>query len=198
MDSTVTSKENEQEFNEAEVARRSADALMRLLAIPPDHKTKAKPGASHSRRCAPSLRRSHRLGNCAGSMSGSIGQRRAAGRRAGVVALAGAAFIAAGSHAFAVIIPIQAILTGAGGAPPNDSPARGVMEGTFDTDANTLKWTVTYSGLATAPIGAAFHGPVPLGLPPEEIAPIQVATPGNLREPVPRRGQDRRCSGQGP
>ena len=67
--------------------------------------------------------------------------------------------------------------------PPNDSPARGVLEGTFDTDTNTLTWRVTYSGVTTAPIGAAFHGPVPLGLPPEEIAPIQVATPGNLMSP---------------
>ena len=58
------------------------------------------------------------------------------------------------------------------------------MEGTFDTDTNILQWTVTYSGLATAPIGAHFHGPVSyLGLTPEENAPIQVATPGNLASP---------------
>jgi CHRD domain len=107
----------------------------------------------------------------------------APGKRLNLVALAFAVLIAAGSRAFAVIIPIQATLTGAGEAPPNDSPARGVMEGTFDTDTNTLTWTVTYSGLATAPIGAAFHGPVPVGQPPEEIAPIQVATPGNLASP---------------
>jgi hypothetical protein len=121
-------------------------------------------------------------------MSGTIDRESVSrdGRRgglAGVVALALAALIAAGSRAFAVIISIQAALTGAGEAPPNDSPARGVLEGTFDTDTNTLTWRVTYSGVTTAPIGAAFHGPVPLGLPPEEIAPIQVSTPGNLMSP---------------
>ena len=58
------------------------------------------------------------------------------------------------------------------------------MEGTFDTDTNTLTWTVTYSGLSSAPIGAHFHGPVSyLGLTPEENAPIQVGTPGNLASP---------------
>ena len=68
--------------------------------------------------------------------------------------------------------------------PANGSPAHGVMQGTFDTDTNTLEWSVTYSGLTTAPIGAHFHGPVSyLGLTPEENAPIQVGTPGNLASP---------------
>jgi hypothetical protein len=102
----------------------------------------------------------------------------------GVVALACSALIAAGSQALALKIPIQATLTGGGEVPPNDSPAKGLMQGTFDTDTNTLTWTVTYSGLSGAPIGAHFHGPVSyLGLTPEENAPIQVGTPGNLASP---------------
>jgi hypothetical protein len=88
------------------------------------------------------------------------------------------------SQAFALIVPIQAILTGAGEVPPNASPARGLMTGTFDTATNTLTWTVTYSGIATPVIGAHFHGPVSyLGLTPEENAPIQVGTPGSLASP---------------
>jgi hypothetical protein len=103
---------------------------------------------------------------------------------ASVAVLALVALIASGSHAFALIIPIQATLTGAGEVPPNNSPARGLMEGTFDTDTNTLTWTVTYSGLSSPPIAAHFHGPVSyLGLTPEENAPIQVGTPGNLASP---------------
>jgi CHRD domain len=99
-------------------------------------------------------------------------------------ALAVFALIASSSHAFALIIPIQATLTGAGEVPTNNSPARGMMEGTFDTDTNTLTWTVTYSGLSSPPIAAHFHGPVSyLGLTPEENAPIQVGTPGNLANP---------------
>jgi len=100
------------------------------------------------------------------------------------VASALVALVATQTQALALRIPIQATLTGAGEVPPNNSPARGLMEGTFDTDTNTLEWTVTYSGLATAPIGAHFHGPVSyLGLTPEENAPIQVATPGSLASP---------------
>ena len=58
------------------------------------------------------------------------------------------------------------------------------MTGTFDTDTNTLTWTVTYSGLSGPAIGAHFHGPVSyLGLTPEENAPIQVGTPGDLASP---------------
>jgi hypothetical protein len=101
-----------------------------------------------------------------------------------LAALAFAALIASGSQAVALKIPIQATLTGGGEVPPNDSPARGVMQGVFDTDTNSLEWTVTYSGLTTPPIGAHFHGPISyLGLTPEENAPIQVGTPGNLASP---------------
>ena len=58
------------------------------------------------------------------------------------------------------------------------------MEGTFDTDTDTLTWTVTYSGLSSPAVAAHFHGPISyLGLTPEENAPIQVGTPGNLASP---------------
>jgi hypothetical protein len=111
-------------------------------------------------------------------------KRTAMGGGASVAVLALVALIASSSHALALIIPIQATLTGAGEVPPNNSPARGLIEGTFDTDTNTLTWTVTYSGLSSPPIAAHFHGPVSyLGLTPEENAPIQVGTPGNLASP---------------
>lgn len=101
-----------------------------------------------------------------------------------LAALSWIALIASGSGALALKIPIQASLTGGGEVPPNDSVAKGVMQGTFDTDTNALEWTVTYSGLSTAPIGAHFHGPISyLGLTPEENAPIQVGTPGALASP---------------
>ena len=106
------------------------------------------------------------------------------GKRLTLIALACAALAASGSQALALKIPIQATLTGAGEVPPNNSPAKGLMVGTFDTDTNTLNWTVTYSGITTPVIGAHFHGPVSyLGLTPEENAPIQVGTPGNLTSP---------------
>ena len=106
------------------------------------------------------------------------------GERFGVLALACGALIATVAPAHALKIPIQAYLTGGGEVPANNSPAKGLMVGTFDTDTNTLDWTVTYSGLSGGPIGAHFHGPISyLGLTPEENAPIQVGTPGNLASP---------------
>ena len=75
-------------------------------------------------------------------------------------------------------------MSGGGEVPANNSPAKGVMEGTFDTDTNTLTWKVTYSGLSGPAIAAHFHGPVSyLGLTAEENAPIQVGTPGDLASP---------------
>ena len=108
----------------------------------------------------------------------------AKGERASVAAVAFVAFVASSPPAFALKIPIQASLSGGGEVPPNNSPARGLLEGTFDTDTNTLNWTVTYSGLSSPAVAAHFHGPISyLGLTPEENAPIQVGTPGNLASP---------------
>jgi hypothetical protein len=101
-----------------------------------------------------------------------------------LVALVSAALIATSSCAFALKIPIKADLSGGGEVPANTSAAKGLMEGTFDTNTNTLTWTVTYSGLSSPPIGAHFHGPVAyLGLTPEDNAPIQIGTPGSLASP---------------
>jgi hypothetical protein len=108
----------------------------------------------------------------------------ASGKRLTVIVFACAALAGSFSPALALVIPIQATLTGAGEVPPNNSSARGLMQGTFDTDTNTLNWTVSYSGVSTPVIGAHFHGPVSyLGLTPEENAPIQVGTPGSLFSP---------------
>ncbi len=99
-------------------------------------------------------------------------------------ALACAGLALSSAPAFALKIGIQASLTGAGEVPPNASTAKGHMTGVFDTDTNELEWEVTYTGLSSPPIGAHFHGPISyLGLTPEENAPIQVGTPGNLASP---------------
>jgi hypothetical protein len=108
----------------------------------------------------------------------------ATGGSVSVAALAFAALIASGPQALALKIPIAAFLSGGGEVPANASPGKGVMEGTFDTDTNTLTWMVTYSGLSGPAIAAHFHGPISyLGLTAEENAPIQVGTPGDLTSP---------------
>jgi hypothetical protein len=96
-----------------------------------------------------------------------------------LLAFFAAALSAADAPAFADVMPIEASLTGGSEAPPNDSPATGELEGTLDTDTNTLEWTVTYSGLTGAALSADFHGPAP----PGENAPIEVGTPGALASP---------------
>jgi hypothetical protein len=97
------------------------------------------------------------------------------------LALARVGLLVSGASSFALKIPIHATLTGWGEVPANASRAHGFMQGTFDRDTNTLEWTVTYTGLSSPRIGAHFHGPVSyLGLTPEENAPIQVGTPGDL------------------
>jgi hypothetical protein len=104
--------------------------------------------------------------------------------RSAVVAFAIATVLATGSAALATTLAFKAQLSGGGEAPRNDSTGKAELSATLDTDTNLLTWTVSYSGLTGAPIGAHFHGPISYsGLTPEENAPIQVGTPGNLASP---------------
>ena len=92
--------------------------------------------------------------------------------------------IALAPAAYASTLAFKADLSGGGEAPPNDSVGRGHVNAALDTETKTLTWTVTYSGVTGAPIGAHFHGPVSyIGLTSEENAPIQVGTPGSLASP---------------
>lgn len=104
--------------------------------------------------------------------------------RSAVAAFAIAAVLTTGSAALATTLAFKAELSGGGEAPPNNSSGRAELSATLDTDTNMLTWTVSYSGLTGAPIGAHFHGPISyIGLTSEENAPIQVGTPGSLASP---------------
>ena len=112
-----------------------------------------------------------------------------AGLQAGLFRIRAAAF---GAMALlSTALPVQAgaltftaDLSGAGEAPPNKSSGKAHLEARLDAANNTLAWTVTYSGLSGAPVGAHFHGPIAyIGLTPEENAPIQIGTPGSLASP---------------
>jgi CHRD domain len=101
-----------------------------------------------------------------------------------VAMLTVAALFASAPTAFASTLTFKAELSGGGEAPPNNSAGKGQVSATLNTDTKTLTWTVTYSGVTGAPIGAHFHGPVSyVGMTSEENAPIQVGTPGSLASP---------------
>ena len=117
----------------------------------------------------------------------------------GIVAFSCGALIAAGSQALALKIPIQATLTGGGEVPPNESPAKGLMQGTFDTDTQHPR----LDGYLFGPVWCADRRPFPRpGLLSRADAGGERSDPGRnarqSREPVPWRSQDRRHPGPGP
>ena len=67
------------------------------------------------------------------------------GRRLAFAAMIGGGVIWSGV-ASAEVVNLKAELKAANEVPPNDSPATGAAEATFDTATKTLTWTVTFSG----------------------------------------------------
>jgi hypothetical protein len=63
------------------------------------------------------------------------------------------------SAARAEAVTLKADLKGANEVPPNNSPASGKAEATFDTGTKLLTWTVTFKDLTGPAVGAHFHGP---------------------------------------
>src|SRR3954469_11749829 len=80
------------------------------------------------------------------------------GRRLILAAMIGGGLIWS-SMATADVVNLKADLKASNEVPPNDSPATGTVEATFDTATKTLAWTVTFTGLTGPAIGAHFHGP---------------------------------------
>jgi hypothetical protein len=56
-------------------------------------------------------------------------------------------------------VSFSATLSGAAEVPANTSAASGRLDATFDKAKNTLRWTMTYSGLTGPATMAHFHGP---------------------------------------
>jgi Cu/Zn superoxide dismutase len=56
-------------------------------------------------------------------------------------------------------VTLKAELKGSNEVPPNDSKGTGTAVAKLDTETKQLTYTVTYSGLSGAPVGAHFHGP---------------------------------------
>jgi hypothetical protein len=72
--------------------------------------------------------------------------------------------VLAATSASAVIINFSATLEGIQEVPPNASPATGSAVCVMDTDANTLNYTISFSGLTATQTAAHFHGFAPAGV----------------------------------
>lgn len=70
----------------------------------------------------------------------------------------------------------EAALSGGAEVPPAATSATGDAEVQLNTNTNTLRWKVTYSGLTGAATGAHIHGPAPVG----QNAGVVVPFTGNL------------------
>jgi hypothetical protein len=80
----------------------------------------------------------------------------------GLVAATAAGLLSA-SAAFAETVTFNVALSGANESPPNDSPATGSAEATFDTETKMLTYSVTYDGLTGPALAAHIHGPADAG-----------------------------------
>lgn len=78
-------------------------------------------------------------------------------------AMLGGLVISMAASANAEVVKLQADLKGSNEVPPNTSSGSGKAEATYDTEAKTLTYAVTYAGLSGPAMGAHFHGPVEAG-----------------------------------
>ncbi len=95
---------------------------------------------------------------------------------------AAVALVAAGSTslAFAETMHFTASLNGAQETPPNASKGTGAAKVDLDTEAKTVAWTITYSGLSGPARAAHFHGPATAG----KAAGVVVPITGALTSPI--------------
>lgn len=63
----------------------------------------------------------------------------------------------------AEIVTLKADLKGSSEVPPNTSTGTGTAEAKLNTEDKHLTFTVTFSGLSGAALGAHFHGPTEAG-----------------------------------
>ena len=79
------------------------------------------------------------------------------------MAMLGGLVISMATSANAEVVKLQADLKGSNEVPPNTSSGSGKAEATYNTEAKTLTYAVTYAGLSGPAMGAHFHGPVEAG-----------------------------------
>ena len=100
------------------------------------------------------------------------------GKTFGIAALAIGAALAFAAPASAEKMTMKIDLTGAAEVPPNDSPAKGTADVTYDTTSKMLTWKTTYSGLTGPATMAHFHGPAEAGKNTAVVIPFKDASSG--------------------
>lgn len=95
-------------------------------------------------------------------------------RRVLLAAAISAAFV---STASAATVSYTARLSGSREVPKTDSKGTGKLDGTFDTKAKELKYTLTFDGLSGPATAAHFHGPASGKQNAGVIAPIGEKNP---------------------
>lgn len=85
----------------------------------------------------------------------------------------------AAAPAAAVVLNYEAQLDGLQEVGPNASPATGAAVITIDTDANTLTYSLSFSGLTGSQSAAHIHGFAPVGVNAGVLHSIGVGSPIN-------------------
>ena len=83
-------------------------------------------------------------------------------------------FLTCGLSVNATVYPIHNNYSGAQEVPPNPSPGRGSIVGTYDDATNTITYTILFGGLMTPTTAAHFHAPAAPGV----NAPVIIAHSG--------------------
>ena len=73
-------------------------------------------------------------------------------------------FLILGYSVKATTYPIHNTFSGAQEVPPNASPGRGTIVGTYNDVTNTISYTIIFSGLVSPTTAAHFHAPAPPGV----------------------------------
>lgn len=90
-----------------------------------------------------------------------------------IVTASALAFVSIAAHA--ATIALKADLKASAEVPAKDSPGKGTLTGTLDTETSEFKYHVEFSDLSGPAVAAHFHGPAAEGVNAKPQIPIKVS-----------------------
>ena len=102
-------------------------------------------------------------------------------QNSGMVAALTVSLMFSAAAAQAEMFKFTATLTGKAGVPATDSAATGTAEVTLDTEAKTVSWTYSHTGLSGAMTASHIHGPASAT---ESAGPVIDTMPETMPEAV--------------